>query len=107
MQRAASALAAMVDQGHGKCASYTYALTYGDISSTRAVTLEPGLGDKAALFEMKAQTAPGATPMVYDTLTVEYGDVLISVGCLGTAEFRHSCDLDAKARKIAGRLKLI
>lgn len=104
---AASALAAMVDQGDGKCAKYTSALPSGQVTSnTTTVTPESGFGDKADLFEMKVQVASGAAPLVYDTLTVEYGDVLISVGCLGTPEFLHSCDLDAKVKKVAGQLKL-
>lgn len=105
---AASVLATMVDQSNGKCAKHTSTLPYGEVTSnTTTVTPESGLGDKADLFEMKVQTVSGANPLVYDTLTVEYGDVLISVGCLGTPEFLHSCDLDAKAKKVAGQLKLM
>lgn len=112
---AATALATMVDQGHGKCASYSsiephtatddpyFALRDYD---TTVVTPESGLGDKADLFEVKSESPSGSISVVYDTLTVEYGDVLISVGCIGTPEFRHSCDVDAKVKKIAGLLKL-
>lgn len=107
---AAVVLNAMADQGRGRCATFTYSLpdTTGTFSDTSTVTAEPGLGDRAYLFEQSDTSSilPGDPPQVSDTLTVEYGDVLVSVGCNGIQADARACDLPAAAKKIAGLLKL-
>ena len=105
---AATALSGLEDQGHGKCASFHHTLPYGEVvADTVTVTPVTGLGDKADQFVMMTTLPSGGVPGEQDTVIAEYGDVLITVSCDGTSSFLQSCDLDAKAKKIAGQLKLI
>lgn len=105
---AATVLKALAEQGRAKCASFSYSLpdTTGTISDTSTVTAEPHLGDQAFLFEQSETSSGIDGAQVSDTLTVEYGDVLVSVGCNGNQTEARACDLPTVAKQLAQSLKL-
>lgn len=110
---AAVALTALAAQGRADCATFTDTLGVGEsASNTITVTAKPGLGSQAYLFEQVETfsgmgTAADSSPQVSDTLTVQYGDVLVLAGCFGTQAEARGCDLPAAVQKIARLLKLI
>lgn len=105
---AAATLSAMAVQGKGACASFTRVLSDGqNTTDTTAVTPESGVGDKADLFVLNVGSPGDAgAALTYHALVADFGDVLISVTCVGSSDFLQSCDLDGKAKKIAQQLKL-
>lgn len=104
---AAVVLVALANHGRAECAAFTdtTADTSGSFSDTSTVAAKPYLGDDAYLFE-QSESSSGMDTQVSDTLTVEYGDVLVSVGCFGDQTEARACDLPAAAKKLAKQLKL-
>jgi hypothetical protein len=102
---AAIVLASMVDQANTNCAAYADRLDDGTkVTGTLKATAVSGLGQKAAMFE-DVESLPGGAS-VTDSLTADYGDVLVTASCTGTSAQVRVCKLDAKVKKIAGLLKI-
>jgi hypothetical protein len=102
---AATVLTTMIGQATGACAHYTSSLPDGtQYTGAVQATAVPGLGDKAEMFEDTLSMTQAS--LTFQTLTVQYGDILISVGASGTPDNIKAFPLDAKVKKIAGLLKL-